>query len=94
MSRTVRNRKESYFSYYQHSVDCGWHTFTKKEERAYYSDKTNKWYSFSVPKEFRKTVNKQRRARDKHATHNEVYEKRSIMYSEWNCNDNNNWGYW
>lgn len=49
----------------------------------------------SLPRHFRKEVNKKRRARDKQEVYKSVhivdYEE---LCSNWNCKDNDSWGYW
>lgn len=51
--------------------------------------------SITLPRHFRKEVNKRRRARDKQEVYKAVhivdYEE---LCSDWNCKDNESWGYW
>lgn len=54
----------------------------------------NKWRQ-SLPKHFRKSVTKTRRAVDKRVLYreiNDVFHREA--YSKWNCKDDNAWSYW
>ena len=98
MSRTYRKRRVSFEYYYRKcfASNGGW---IKDEdipiERARYYTKTEKWYTFNLPRGFRNSVNKSRRRHDKAEIWKELnlyeYEEQC---SRWNCKDNNKWGYW
>lgn len=66
----------------------------KEQERARYKTRTRKYFNFTLPWVFRNSVNRQRRAKDRTAIHNEIYEKRFADYATWNCKDSDSWGYW
>jgi len=97
MSRTIRKRKETFESYYQYYFDNNfWGDETDKVIlRVRYYTSSCKWYSHCLPKEFRNSVNRTRRRKDKREVFKAInldgYEEQCSM---WNCKDNNAWGYW
>ena len=94
MSRTYRKRVETYESYWKNMVAYGFHTYNKREKAKYYSDAYDRrYFRETLPREFRNSVNKQRRARDRQALYREVNGFVG-NFSKWNCKDNNAWGYW
>lgn len=60
-----------------------------------YKTQTRKYYDYGLPREFRNSVNRTRRARDRHevwkATNWREYEEQC---SKWNCKDSNSWDFW
>lgn len=100
MSRTVRKRQQTFESYYHVFLEeDGWWAndmgVNVEQKRARYYSKTEKWYSFGMPRWFRNRVNRDRRRHDKReiwkAVNKHEYEE---LCSSWNCKDNNSWGYW
>lgn len=96
MSRTTRKRKVSFEEYYRYYFS--WFIIDEDERirrRVEYYTSSNKWFSHSLPKEFRNSVNRTRRRKDKREIWKAVnindYEEQC---SRWNCKDNNAWGYW
>ena len=93
MSRTYRKRIDKHTSYEFNRVTRTVNIIasTKKDVAMHYSDNG---YSYSMPKAYRKWVNKERRTRDKvelyKAVNLEDYEEQC---SRWNCKDNNHWIY-
>lgn len=109
MSRTYRKRRESF----EARLKSGWYdwdmglnghlsswrsgrNWTVKRCKAEYLYGEN--YQHSLPRDFRNSVNRQRRARDKQELHREI-NARVIgdyvgNYDPWNCKTSNSWGYW
>ena len=100
MSRTTRNREESFESYYRVFLENGWWDKyygegTLARKRAQYYSRTEKWHSRTLPRFFRNSVNRKRRRHDRH----EIWKAVNLndypeQCSHWNCKDNNAWGYW
>lgn len=96
MSRTYRKRRESFESHYAISLGEGWFKdYEIPQHKARYYSKTEKWYSYSVPRWHRNSVNKLRRRYDKHeiwkALNQEDYPEQC---SRWNCKDARHRNYW
>ena len=103
MSRTYRKSGEFYWNLKEIQAelkDCverglqnTWNLFIYKHHT--YKKNSDSHTSTSLPKHFRKQVNKSRRAKDKQEIFKEVnifnYEEQC---SKWNCKDNDSWGYW
>ena len=68
-------------------------TFIKQHKAKYYS-KTEPWYSFSLPKYYRKMVNCQRRTKDKYELWKEINTDYENQCGLWNGKTSNKWGYW
>lgn len=99
MSRTYRKRIESFEYHYSYFLKdpefCKRWKWDEQRERAKYKTKTQKWYAYNLPKEFRNSVNRKRRAKDRQELWKEVnISDHEGLYSKWNCKDNNAWGYW
>lgn len=97
MSRTYRKRTETFEQYYSHWFANDWFGDEKDEMqmRAKYYNTTDKWYSHSLPKYFRKDVNRKRRKIDRHEIYKAInFDDYPEQCSRWNCKDNNAWGYW
>ena len=100
MSRTYRKRKESFESANKYCLEY-WaenknnNKRIEQEKAKYFSSKTNKWYTHSLPKWFRNSVNRNRRRYDKREIYKSInFEDYPEQCSKWNCKDNNSWGYW
>lgn len=97
MSRTIRKRAESFRQYYKYwFVNNFWADEDDIIRTRYrYYTRTDRWYSHSLPQDFRNDVNRVRRRKDKREIWKAVnvigYEEQCSM---WNCKDNNAWGYW
>lgn len=100
MSRTLRKRRKTFEQYYSYSLEnnyfeCDANAKYIEQEKAKYYSKSNGWYSHSLPKLFRQSVNQHRRMIDKHELHREVvFEAYDGNYCMWNCKSSNSWGYW
>ena len=102
MSRTYRKRRETFEEYFKYRLqpDYFWiqYPWTKEEEaqqRAAYYGVTCKWYTYSLPKNFRNSVNRKRRAKDRQSLYDALNkEDDPQLFSAWNCKDNNAWDYW
>lgn len=103
MSRTYRKRQESFEKYYGEGLSFNnsvplietWDKKERQRQKAIYYTETNNWYSGNLPKDYRKTVNKKRRARDKQAIFDFVNRgNEDACFDPWNCKTNNTWGYW
>ena len=95
MSRTYRKRSERFESY-NRSVITGrpiWTDDIVKRKALYYTEKYDSWVRDTLPKAYRKVVNKKRRAMDKIALHNEIYKDIPSLYCDWNCKTNDHWSY-
>ena len=108
MSRTYRKHKESFESYYfdwlngnrfnrlGYFHDDEWYEdYLAKERYRYKTDNGGKWYDRQLPRWYRNQVNRKRRAKDKRELFKAVnwidYDEQC---SDWNCKDNDHWGYW
>ena len=103
MSRTVRSRRQSFEVYYGTNYQgMAYDEFVTKylkiplpTAKAQYYSKTRKWYTYALPKHYRKMINKLRRVRDKREIHKALtlvdYPEQCSM---WNCKDAQSWGYW
>jgi hypothetical protein len=100
MSKTIRKRRETFEHYYRNFLRPGgyWEDHTDvsiARQRARYYSHTEKWYTYSLPKEFRNSINRIRRAHDRREIFKELningYEEQC---SKWNCKDSRAWGYW
>ena len=100
MSRTYRNREKSFEEYYKFWLSPEPDTEGLKEyirkERYKYKTKSVKYYSFGLPKSFRKIVNKNRRTKDKHEIWKSInFNDYPEQCSSWGCKDSDTWGgYW
>lgn len=101
MSRTYRKRIVSFETYYWETFLCKnpiiekWSDKEAKKEKATYYGNTEKHYTFGLPKCYRKSVNKTRRARDRQAMHDLLRnENEDAAFDPWNCKTSNDWGYW
>jgi len=95
MSRTTRKIRG--MSKIQFEDDCEYFGHNDKHSKgARLAQMMNKsWYSYTLPKFFRKSVTKTRRALDKRVLYRELNDEfHREAYSKWNCKDNNSWGYW
>lgn len=94
MSRTTRKRR--YPFEYMMGVTLEGETNLKVIGRlkAYWMNHRD--YGYSLPKGFRNDVNKSRRRKDNRVLYKEInmIPHKEEWYSEWNCKDNNAWGYW
>jgi hypothetical protein len=111
MSRTYRKSGYTFYrenSYYIDQLESGINRFTcellSKEEkerielalyRYMWRDSTdNKWRS-SLPRDFRNSVNRIRRKKDRHEIWKAInWKDYEELCSNWNCKDNDHWGYW
>jgi len=103
MSRTIRKRSVALTTFLSQDWggfgDClkGNPDITIENRKAFYkyadTGDSNKRFSMCLPKHFRKSVNKKRRARDKSALYNEVYKDKAVNYDPWNCTTNDIWSY-
>ena len=98
MSRTYRKTEETFDSYWK--GDFYWYIrithSTEKRERAKWKYNPQRGYQhWTLPKDFRNSVNRSRRSRDRQEIHKEVniinYEG---LYDPWNCKTSNAWGYY
>lgn len=92
MSRTTRKRYRSFEETMLWIDD----TYTKKELgrlKAHWTN--NQYYGWSLPKYFRKMVNKTRRRKDTRVLYKEVnmIPHKEEWYSNYNCKDNQAWDY-
>jgi len=97
MSRTYRKRAETFEQYYSYWFDAGlWDDETELNERRYrYKTRSDKWFSYNLPKGFRNSVNRKRRRVDRHEIYKAInFEDYPEQCSMYNCKDNNAWGYW
>ena len=98
MSRTYRKSEESFDSYWHDNLDwyLNYISSTEARERAKWKYNPQRGYQhWTLPKEFRNSVNRSRRARDRQEIYREIniieYEG---LYDPWNCKTANQWGYW
>ena len=95
MSRTFRKRPQSFNDYYHHLLDSATHEDFLKKEQYRYRTKTEKFYTYNLPRFYRNMVNRKRRAHDRTELFRELNHFEYIgAYSKWNCKDSNAWGYW
>lgn len=102
MSRTYRNRRETFESYFRYRLKPDyfwlkyqWTDLEVSQRRAAYYSETCKWYTYSLPKDFRNSVNRSRRAKDRQSLYKAVNkEDDPQLFSAWNCKDSNSWAYW
>lgn len=101
MSRTYRQRQETFERYYGKSrfslrllID-DWDENETNRQRARYYSETSKWYTFGLPRQYRNMINRQRRARDKQALFYAIRDNNEdVCFDPWNCKTSNSWGYW
>jgi hypothetical protein len=111
MSRTTRKRRETWEQYTAFAgnneywvrgvgfVDINSQLVNEKQciarAKARYYSRTEKWFAFGLPKDYRQMINKQRRARSVQELWKELhwddYEEQCDL---WNGKTNNPWGYW
>jgi len=95
VSRTTRKRIESFESYF---LNEDWtnksNLKAENQQRADYYGETNKWYSWKLPKFYRKIVTKKRRARDARGLFKEVHLNQVGNFCNWNAKSSESRGYW
>ena len=88
MSRTYREREDTDVDWY---AEC--HNVSIEKAKA--MNRSDNWWSYSLPHDFRNTVNRTRRAMDKQSMYNALNkEDDPQLFSAWNCKDNHHWDYW
>ena len=104
MSRTYRKRTIKFentwrYNYYDRVIHIFYWTkydakYIERDKALYYSDKLGNHAEYKLPKEFRNTVNRQRRAYDKNELFRELNSEYEPLYCLWNCKTSNSYSYW
>lgn len=107
MSRTKRKHKRSFERYYHDRVQWHYNSMfsywvvrtppTRKEAKREYEQETRgkNWIDYTVPREHRNMINRQRRQKDRQEIWREVnYEEYEAQCSDWNCKDAKHWDFW
>lgn len=101
MSRTFRKRYEKHWTLTLERND--YYIINKlknnkkfiEQQTAQYKTRSEKYYTYKLPKCYRNMINRTRRAHDKAFLYKDLnfidYEG---IYDPWNCKTSNSWGYW